>query len=149
MTAPATPASALPLSASGRAAAGATLLAMLGIEIGGNHVLDLTRGKVPATEFQTVFARTGHGHAGALATLGLAGVLLSEHAALPGPLRQWARWSVPAAAVVMPAGFFLSSAGQGRTEPNGAYPLVGAGAGLLASGLLTLGAGLIAAARRG
>lgn len=137
-----------PLSSSGRAAAGLTLLAMIGIELGGNYVLDISRGKLPATEFQTTFARTGHGHAGALATLGLAGSLLAEHTALPGPARQFARWSIPAASVLMPAGFFLSSMGKDRTEPNRLMGLVYVGAGVLAAGLGTLGVGLLAAARR-
>lgn len=132
------------LTRQGRIAAGSLLLAVLAIEAGGNYVLQLTQGNVPATEFQTTFARTGHGHAGALATLGLATIILTEASALRGPLRHIARWAIPASAVLMPAGFFLSSTGEGATEPNGFYPLIYVGAGTLALGLGVLGIGLLA-----
>ena len=45
----------------------------------------------------------------------------------------------------MPAGFFVSSMGQGRTRPNRLIALVFAGATMLALGLASLGVGLLTA----
>lgn len=126
-----------------RIAAGSLLLAMLGIEVGGNYILQLVQGSAPATEFQLTFSRAGHGHAGSLATLGLATIVLTDAAGLSGIRGQVARWAVPASALLMPAGFFLSSAGEGATEPNALYPLIYVGAGALAAGLVTLGGSLL------
>lgn len=139
----------LHLSRPGHIAAGSLLLASLAIEAGGNYVLQLTQGKVPATEFQKTFARAGHGHAGSLATLGLTTIMLTEASGLRGPLRHFARWAVPASAVLMPAGFFLSSTGKDRTEPNRLLPLIYIGAGTLAAGLGSIGIGLLATGRDG
>ena len=139
----------LHLSRPGHIAAGSLLLASLAIEAGGNYVLQLTQGKVPATEFQKTFARAGHGHTGSLATLGLTTIMLTEASGLRGPLRHFARWAVPASAVLMPAGFFLSSTGKDRTEPNRLLPLIYIGAGTLAAGLGSIGIGLLATGRDG
>jgi hypothetical protein len=46
---------------------------------------------------------------------------------------------------MFPAGFFLSSAGRGRTEPNRLIYLVYAGAVALAAGVVSLGIGLLTA----
>jgi len=50
---------------------------------------------------------------------------------------------VPLAAILMSAGFFLSSAGTGRTPPNALICLVYAGAVSLAAGVITLGIDLL------
>jgi len=139
----------LTLTRPSRIAAGSLLLAMLGIELGGNYILDLVQGKAPATEFQQTFARAGHGHAGALATLGLTTIVLTDAAGLSGIRGHVARWAIPASAVLMPAGFFFSSAGQGTTEPNAFYSLIYVGAGTLAVGLVTLGGSLLSSGIRG
>jgi len=47
------------------------------------------------------------------------------------------------AAILMSAGFFLSSTGQGRTQPNALIWLVYAGAVSLTAGVVTLGIGLL------
>lgn len=52
--------------------------------------------------------------------------------------------AVPASAVLMPAEFFLSSAGEWATAPNALYPLIYVGAGTLAVGLVALGISLLA-----
>lgn len=135
-----------PLRRGARAAEGLLLLATIGIEAGGNYVLALTRGEAEGTEFQRTFARSGHGHAGSLATLGAVTVILAEQTELKGPALQVARWAVPASAVLMPAGFFLSSNGENREEPNELFVLVQAGAVTLAAGLVTLGGALVASA---
>jgi len=43
----------------------------------------------------------------------------------------------------MPAGFFLSSAAPGATEPNGLFSLIYVGAAFLTLGLIMLGIGLL------
>ena len=45
----------------------------------------------------------------------------------------------------MPAGFFVSSMGEGRTKPNSLIALVFTGAVVLALGLGSLGVGLLTA----
>ena len=51
------------------------------------------------------------------------------------------------AAILIPAAFFLSVASPAATEPNGLINLAYAGALFLAGGVLSLGVGLIRAAR--
>ncbi|MGP6174177.1 hypothetical protein [Corynebacterium sp. A21] len=126
-----------------RIAAGILILTILGIEAGGGYVLQLTQGNLPATEFQLTFARAGHGHAGVLVILGLVSILLCDAAKIRGLRGHISRWAVPAAAVLLPAGFFLSSIGAGATEPNALYFLIFLGAATLAIGLLTLGGSLL------
>jgi hypothetical protein len=59
---------------------------------------------------------------------------------------EWlARSGVPAAALVMPAGFFLSVLGRDVVRPNRLFVLVPLGAVLLAAGLLVVGVGLLTA----
>jgi hypothetical protein len=53
------------------------------------------------------------------------------------------RSAVPLAAILMSAGFFFSSMGQGRDKPNQLIWLVWIGALLLAAGVTTLGLGLL------
>ncbi|WP_369824644.1 hypothetical protein [Cellulosimicrobium sp. CUA-896] len=48
------------------------------------------------------------------------------------------------AAILMPAGFFLSATGTGRESPNGAVVLLPAGAVVLAAAVVTLAVGLLA-----
>ena len=123
------------LSRPGRLAAGLTLLATIGIEAGGRYVLEISHGDIPRTEFQLLYARTGHGHAGALATLGIASIVLTDAARLRGLPAQLGRWGIPASAVLLPAGFFLSSSTPGATTPNSMSALITAGGVLLGAAL--------------
>ena len=136
------------LSRPGRVAAGILLLTILTIESGGAYVLNLTLGNLPATEFQTTFARAGHGHAGVLVILGLLAILLTDAAGLKGLAGHLNRWTIPVAAILMPAGYFFSSMGQGVTEPNSFLVLVYLGAAVQAVGLAMLGVALIRSAVR-
>lgn len=128
-----------------RTTAGVLLVAIVTIEWGGTYLLRLARGRLPATPFQLPFARAGHAHAGVLVTLGLVCQLLVGATELGGAAAAVARSGVPLAAILMPAGFFFSSAGRGRSQPNRLIVLVYAGAACLAAGVLTLGVGLLAA----
>ena len=64
------------------------------------------------------------------------------------PLWRWiASAGAPAAAILIPAAFFLSVLSPDATEPNGLIYLAYPGALCLGAAVLTLGIGLIRAAR--
>jgi hypothetical protein len=136
----------LAISSGTLSTAGALLIAIVLIEWGGWHVLRLTRGRRAATPFQLTFARAGHAHAGVLVILALVAQLYVDAARMSGVLATLARSGIPLAAILMPAGFFLSSAGQGRTSPNALIWLLYAGAVVLGIGAVALGVGLLTAA---
>ncbi len=138
-------ADALALSENTRTAAGIVLLTIVAIEWGGLVVLRMVRRRRPATPFQLAFARAGHAHAGVLVTLALICLVLADATDLNGLAAAVARNGVPAAAILMPAGFFLSSAGRDATEPNRLIILLYAGAVSLAAGVVALGVGLLTA----
>ena len=96
------------LSADSRTTAGVLLLTIVAVESGGWFLLRIVRGSQPATGFQKAFFRAGHAHAGVLVTLALVGTVLADSANLSGVLGLLARNGIPAAAVLMSAGFFLS-----------------------------------------
>jgi hypothetical protein len=125
--------------------AGVLLLTVLAIEFGGYRVLTLTRGRVAATPFQLAFERAGHGHAGVLVILSLLIQLYVDAAGLTGIVGTVARLGVPAAAILMPAGYFLAASGTGRTEPNQLIWLLYAGIVALTVGVVCLGIGLLLA----
>lgn len=125
--------------------AGILLLSVVAIEWGGTFMLRIVRGAVPLTDFQRSFARAGHAHAGVLVILALVCVLYADAAGLPGLWGWLSRSGVAVAAILMPAGFFLSSMGSGREGPNRLVWLVYAGATLLAAGVVSLGVGLLLA----
>jgi predicted DNA repair protein MutK len=66
-----------------------------------------------------------------------------DEANLPRWLKSFARHSIPAAAVLLPAAFFLSVLSPDATEPNAMIYLAFVGAVSLATGVLVLGIGLI------
>ncbi|WP_454044206.1 hypothetical protein [Cellulosimicrobium sp. Marseille-Q8652] len=133
------------LTDAARITAGIVLLSVVGIESGGAFLVRVVTGRVAATGFQTSFFRAGHAHAGVLVILGLVCLLLAETTDLTGFWRWLGATGVLVAAIVMPAGFFLSAAGAGRDAPNRAVVLLPVGAAVLAAGLVTLGVGLLLA----
>jgi hypothetical protein len=134
----------LSLSSDTRSTAGLLLLTIVAVESGGAFLLRVVRGHVPMTEFQRAFARAGHAHAGVLVSLALIGQLLADAADLHGLPAFLARTGIWAAAILMSAGFFLSSAGRDVTRPNRLVGLVYAGAVSLALGVVSLGIALLA-----
>lgn len=134
---------ALELSESARSTAGVLLLSLVAVEFGGTYVLRLVRGTVPATPFQRTFARAGHAHAGVLVTLALVVQILADGADLTGVWATVGRNFIPMAAILFPAGFFLSSAGRGAERPNRFIWLLYAGGVCLAAGAMALGIGLL------
>jgi hypothetical protein len=133
------------LSSNSRSTAGVLLLTIVAIEYGGWFMLRVVRGRQPATEFQRAFFRAGHAHAGVLVILALVGQILVDATSLTGPLALLARDGIWAAAILMPAGFFLSAAGKGITRPNRFVVLLYVGVAALALGVISLGIGLITA----
>jgi len=135
----------LELTDAARVTAGAVLLTVVAIESGGFFLLAIARGKRPATDFQKAFYRAGHAHAGVLVILGLLSVLLTEATSLAGFARWLAATGVLCAAIFLPAGFFFSAMGAGRSRPNRAAVLFPVGAVFIASGVVTLAVGLLTA----
>ena len=133
----------LDLSDAARSTAGIVALTVVAIESGGLFLLRVHSGREPATDFQKSFYRAGHAHAGVLVTLGLVCLLLGEATTLEGFWRWLAQTGVLVAAILLPAGFFLSAVGRGRERPNRFVALLGAGAVVLAAAVVTLGVGLL------
>lgn len=89
------------------------------------------------------FFRAGHAHAGVFVILSLVCQILADSANLPMPWLWLARVGVPIAAILIPAGFFLSIVSPGATQPNGFISLIYLGIPFLAASVLTLGIGLL------
>ena len=91
--------------------------------------------------------RAGHAHAGVYLVLSLVMLRYVDEAAL-SPIWKWlARTGAPIAAILIPAAFFLSVASPTAAQPNGLMNLAYIGALFLAAAVLSLGVGLIRAAR--
>ncbi|HET6653806.1 MAG TPA: hypothetical protein VFH10_14265 [Nocardioides sp.] len=133
------------LSDESRVLAGVLLLALVTVEIGGMYMVKLVRGKAPATPFQMSFARAGHAHAGVLLILALVCQVLVDSTSQTGFWDWVSRSGVAVSALLMPGGFFFSSMGAGREQPNKLIALVFAGAAVLAVSLTSLGVGLLTA----
>ena len=127
-----------------RTVAGVVLLSVIGIAYGGTFLLRVTRGGVAANDLQKAFFRAGHAHAGVLVILGLLVLLYTDLAGVRGPWSTLAS-GVLIAAILMPAGFFLSVAGRDPQRPNALIGLLWAGAAALTVGLAGAGIGLITA----
>ena len=128
---------------------GILLITVPTIEFGGVTLLKMLKsgehGYLDSPVRQNLF-RAGHAHAGVLVILSLVMQLFADALALPNAWGAIARLGVPAAAILMPLGFFLSVASPRAQKPNGLIALVYAGAVLLAAGTLALGVSLVMAA---
>ena len=92
--------------------------------------------------------RAGHAHAGVYLVLSLV-MLRYVDEVLLSPFWKWlARVGAPIAAILIPAAFFLSMVSPSAKEPNVLINLAYVGAVFLAGAVLSLGVGLIRAARR-
>jgi hypothetical protein len=133
------------ISEASRSTAAILILSIIVIESGGLYLLSIHRGQVKRTPFQIAFARAGHAHAGVLVTLSLVIQIFVDATALAEPWSIVARSGIPAAAILMPVGFFASSSGEGRTSPSRLLAIAYLGAAFLAFGALALGVGLLMA----
>jgi hypothetical protein len=124
---------------------GILLLALVTVESGGYFLTRVIRGRVRANALQTSFYRAGHAHAGVLLVLSVAILSVIDFAQLEGVWGFLARTGVPIAAILMPAGFFLSVLGRDPQKPNRLIVLLWTGAASLTGGLLAAGIGLLTA----
>jgi hypothetical protein len=115
------------------------------VAFGGTSILSLLVGD-PAyaeNELRQDLWRAGHAHAGVLLVLALVTLRYVDEAALSRRMKTVARHSIPAAAVLLPAAFFLSVLSPEATEPNALINLAYVGAVSLGLGLVVLGLGLV------
>ena len=131
-----------------RTMAGIILITVPTIQYGGYFLLTSLRDRTSHymdNALRQNFFRAGHAHAGVIVILSLVCQVLSDAAALPDSLLWMVRIGVPASAILISAGFFLSMPSPTATEPNGLLSLIYLGAALLAVSVVTLGIGLLRA----
>ncbi|GIK64565.1 MAG: hypothetical protein BroJett018_23590 [Chloroflexota bacterium] len=87
--------------------------------------------------------RAGHAHAGVLLILSLVALRYVDETNLSNRLKWFVREAIPASALLLPLGFFLSVLSPDATDPNALIYLAYGGAVVLVAGLLVLGIGLI------
>jgi uncharacterized membrane protein len=133
------------MSRESRVTAGILLILLPAVVYGGTSILSLLIGDpgYAQNELRQDLWRAGHAHAGVLLVLSLVTLRYVDEANLPGWLKSFARHSIPAAAILLPAAFFLSVLSPEATEPNAMIYLAFVGAASLALGVLVLGIGLI------
>jgi hypothetical protein len=133
------------MSRESRLTAGVLLILLPGVVYGGTSILSLLIGDpdYARNPLRQDLWRAGHAHAGVLLVLSLVTLRYVDEANLPGWLASFARHSIPAAAVLLPAAFFLSVLSPDATEPNAMIYLAFVGAVSLALGVLVLGIGLV------
>jgi hypothetical protein len=139
------------MSRESRMLAGILLVVLPTVMFGGLSLLSfLTRGSPGYTDnpLRHDLWRAGHAHAGVYLVLSLVMLRYVDEAVL-SPFWKWiARTGAPIAAILIPAAFFLSVVSPTATEPNGLMNLAYIGALFLAAAVLSLGIGLLRAARR-
>jgi hypothetical protein len=133
------------MSPQSRLVAGILLILVPTVEIGGVSILSLLISDPQYTQndLRQDLWRAGHAHAGVWLVLSLVALRYVDEANLSEGMRWVVRLSLPAAAVLMPLGFFLSVLPPEATEPNGIIYLTYVAGVVLAVGLLVLGVGLI------
>jgi drug/metabolite transporter superfamily protein YnfA len=134
-----------------RMTAGILLVVLPTVMYGGLSILMLLKQHTPGfadNPLRHDFWRAGHAHAGVYLVLSLVMLRYVDEADL-SPLWKWmARTGAPTAAILIPAAFFLSVASPTAKAPNGLINLAYIGAIFLAAAVLSLGVGLIRAARK-
>ena len=134
------------MSREARIMAGVILITVPSIQYGGLFLLHSLRDRSSHymdNALRQNFFRAGHAHAGVIVILSLVCQLLADAATLPPSLLWMVRIGVPAAAILIPLGFFLSMPSPQATQPNGLISLIYAGAAVLAVSVVTLGIGLL------
>jgi hypothetical protein len=139
------------MSRESRMLAGILLVVLPTVMFGGLSLLSfLTRNSPGYTDnpLRHDLWRAGHAHAGVYLVLSLVMLRYVDEAVL-SPFWKWiARTGAPIAAILIPAAFFLSVVSPTATEPNALMNLAYIGALFLAAAVLSLGVGLLRAARR-
>jgi hypothetical protein len=126
--------------------AGAILLTVPTIQYGGYFLLTSLMDRnshYMDNALRQNFFRAGHAHAGVFVILSLVCQILADNATLPTWLLWIARTGVPFAAILIPAGFFLSMTSPTASRPNSLIALIYVGIAFLAAAVVTLGVGLL------
>ena len=128
-----------------RLVAGILLIVLPSVMIGGVSILSLLIGDPTYMEnpLRQDLWRAGHAHAGVWLILALVALRYVDEANLSNFMKWLVRGSMPIAAILVPAAFFLSVLSPDPTTPNGLIYLAYVGAVLLAVGVLVLGVGLV------
>jgi hypothetical protein len=138
------------ISRQAKMVSGILLIIVPTIEYGGVFLLSLLR-HGDATYMQNVLRqdlmRAGHAHAGVIVILSLICQLFADVARLPQALIWLVRLGVPVSAILLSIGFFVSVAPPETISVGPVIALAYLGAILLAASVLTLGIGLLRAAR--
>src|SRR4051812_25972491 len=122
--------------------AGVLLILILTIELGGNFLLNILRGRLKGFEnsVQVALFRAGHAHAGVLVILALVSFLYVDQTALGGRMKTVTRVLMTAAPLLISGGFFGGGGPmKAGTPPGSLIRLVYVGAAALAGGLVLLG----------
>lgn len=120
-------------------ALGATIISVVTVAFGGTFLLRVVTGGAETNDLQKSFFRAGHAHAGVLVMLGLLLALLGNAVGASPAWSNGGAIAVLAAAILMPAGFFLSVVGRNPAQPNRMFLSVWLGAALLTAGVVTSG----------
>ena len=133
------------MSAASRRLAGILLILIPTVAFGGTSLLTLLINDPRYTEnaLRQDLWRAGHAHAGVLLILALVTLRYVDEASLSERMKHVVRHAIPAAAILLPAAFFLSVLSPGATEPNALINLAYVGFAVLSVGLLALGVGLL------
>ena len=138
------------MSRESRMLAGVLLIVLPTVMFGGISLLKFLTSNEPGyvdNPLRQDLFRAGHAHAGVYLVLSLVMLRYVDEAIL-SPFWKWlARLGAPIAAILIPVAFFLSVVSPQAREPNGLINLAYIGAVFLASAVLTLGVGLVRAAR--
>jgi uncharacterized membrane protein len=129
-----------------RRLAGILLILLPTVALGGASLLTMIVGQVPGYLDNPVrqdLWRAGHAHAGIMLIISLVLLRYVDETPLSGGWLWIARHGAPLAAILMPAGFFLSVLSPEATRPNALIALVGIGGAFLIAGVLTTGVGLV------
>jgi hypothetical protein len=124
---------------------GILLLALVTVESGGLFLKRVVGGSVPTNDLQKGFFRAGHAHAAVLLVLGMVILTVIDATDIDGWWSIIARNGVPAAAILMPAGFFLSVIGTDPKKPNRFVVLLWIGVVSLTAGLIAAGSAILSA----
>lgn len=131
-----------------RRLAGVLLILVPAVAFGGASLLPMILDQTPGyldNEVRHSLWRAGHAHAGVMLILALILLRYVDETALKGRWLWIARHGVPMAAILMPAGFFLSVLSPDATEPNPLIYLVPVGGVFLVLGVIATGVGLLRA----
>jgi uncharacterized membrane protein len=133
------------MSNESRRLAGILLIVLPTVMFGGVSVLSLLIGdpKYMENPLRQDLWRAGHAHAGVWLILALVALRYVDEAQLSNAMKWLVRLSIPIAAILVPAAFFLSVLSPDARAPNQLIYLAYVGAALLAVGVFILGLGLI------